>query len=214
MREQVSSRQPSDYASLHPWLVLPVRCSQRTGLSVISDVDDTIKVSHVRERQKLLRKTFYEPDGMAAVYRAWATNGASFHYVSASPWQLYEPLAEFTSTNRFPAGSWHMKQFRVKDSTFLALFDSPEAYQPGVIEPMLRQFPKRRFILVGDSGERDPEIYGALARKFPEQVHRIFIRDVTGEDAKAARYEAAFRDVLVEKWRVFREPEEIQAAVR
>jgi hypothetical protein len=189
-----------------------------TGLSVISDVDDTIKVSHVRDRQALLRKTFYEPfqavDGMAAVYRAWATNGASFHYVSASPWQLYEPLAEFAATNGFPAGSWHMKQFRVRDSSFLALFDSPENYKPGVIEPMLRQFPQRRFILVGDSGERDPEIYGALARKFPAQVHRILIRDVTGENAEAARYQAAFKDVTREKWRIFREPTEIQGFIK
>lgn len=184
-----------------------------TGLSVISDVDDTIKVSHVRDRQALLRKTFYEPfqavDGMSAVYRAWATNGASFHYVSASPWQLYEPLAEFTATNGFPAGSWHMKQFRVKDSSFLALFDSPEAYKPGVIEPMLRQFPGRKFILVGDSGERDPEIYGALERKFPQQIHRVLIRDVTDENADATRHQTAFKDVPREKWRTFREPGEI-----
>ncbi|MEQ2007985.1 MAG: App1 family protein [Limisphaerales bacterium] len=189
-----------------------------TGLSVISDVDDTIKVSHVRDRQALLRKTFYEPfqavDGMATVYRAWAEEGTSFHYVSASPWQLYEPIVEFAATNRFPAGSWHMKQFRVKDSSFLALLDSPEAYKPGVIEPMLRQFPQRRFVLVGDSGERDPEIYGALSRQFPQQVHRVFIRDVTGEDAKAARYEAAFKGVPRERWQIFREPKEIQAAVR
>ena len=189
-----------------------------TGLSVISDVDDTIKVSHVRDRHALLRKTFYEPfqavDGMAAVYRAWATNGASFHYVSASPWQLYEPLAEFTATSGFPAGSWHMKQFRVKDGSFLSLLDSPEKYKPGVIEPMLRQFPQRRFILVGDSGERDPEIYGALARQFPTQVQRIFIRDVTEESAEAARYQAAFKDVPRETWRIFREPREIQDAAR
>ena len=189
-----------------------------TGLSVISDVDDTIKVSHVRDRQALLRKTFYEPfqavPGMAAVYRAWAEEGASFHYVSASPWQLYEPITEFTAASGFPAGSWHMKQFRVKDGSFLALFDSPENYKPGVIEPMLRQFPRRRFILVGDSGERDPEIYGALARKFPMQVQRILIRDVTNEDAKAVRYEAAFNNVPTERWRVFREPAEIRNAVK
>ncbi|MBI5773795.1 MAG: App1 family protein [Verrucomicrobia bacterium] len=187
-----------------------------TGVSVISDVDDTIKVSHVRDRQALLRKTFYEPfqavEGMAAVYRAWAADGASFHYVSASPWQLYEPITKFTAASGFPAGSWHMKQFRVKDSSFLALFDSPEACKPGVIEPMLRQFPKRRFILVGDSGERDPEIYGALARQFPQQVHRILIRDVTEESAAAARYQAAFKDVPREKWRVFQKPEEISEA--
>lgn len=136
-----------------------------TGFSVISDVDDTIKVSHVRDRQALLRKTFYEPfqavDGMAAVYRAWATNG-------------------------FPAGSWHLKQFRVKDGSFLALLDSPEKYKPAVVEPILRQFPQRSFILVGDSGERDPEIYGALARQFPAQAQRIFIRDVTEKRQRRA----------------------------
>ena len=189
-----------------------------TGLSVISDVDDTIKVSHVRDRHALLRKTFYEPfqpvPGMAAVYRAWAAEGASFHYVSASPWQLYEPLAEFTAASGFPAGSWHLKQFRVKDGSFLALLDAPENYKPTVLEPLLRQFPKRRFLLVGDSGERDPEIYGALARQFPAQVHSIFIRDVTGEDAKAVRYEAALKDVPTSKWRVFREPVEIRDAVK
>ena len=189
-----------------------------TGISVISDVDDTIKVSHVRDRQALLRKTFYEPfqavDGMAAVYRAWATNGASFHYVSASPWQLYEPLAEFAATNGFPAGSWHMKQFRVKDGSFLALFDSPEHYKPGVIEPMLRQFRQRKFILVGDSGERDPEIYGALARKFPQQIHRIFIRDVTGESAEAPRYLDAFKDVPSAQWRIFKQADAIMDGMR
>ena len=189
-----------------------------TGLSVISDVADTIKVSHVRDRQALLRKTFYEPfqavEGMAALYRAWATNGASFHYVSASPWQLYEPLAEFTAASGFPAGSWHMKQFRVTDGSFLALLDSPEKYKPGVIEPMLRQFPQRRFILVGDSGERDPEIYGALARQFPTQVQRIFIRDVTGEVATAPRYEVAFKDVPRETWQIFPRPEDIRAKLQ
>ena len=189
-----------------------------TGLSVISDVDDTIKVTHVRDRHEVVRRTFYEPfqpvDGMAALFHDWAARGASFHYVSASPWQLYEPLAEFAATNGFPDGSWHLKQFRVKDGSFLALLDSPEKYKTAVIEPLLRQFPKRRFILVGDSGERDPEIYGALARKFPTQIQRVFIRDVTSEDANAARYEAAFKDVPAPKWRVFTKPEEIRSAVK
>lgn len=191
---------------------------RETGLSVISDVDDTIKVTHVRDRQELVRKTFYQPfqavEGMAETYRRWAAHGADFHYVSASPWQLYEPLADFATTNRFPAGSWHMKQFRVKDGSFLALFESPEKYKLSVIEPMLRQFPQRRFILVGDSGERDPEAYGVLARKHPEQIQRILIRNVTGEGPTAPRYQAALKDVPAEKWRIFEMPEEIRDAVK
>ncbi len=103
-----------------------------------------------------------------------------------------------------------MKEFRWKDRSFFSLFANPEKYKPGVIEPLLKQFPQRSFVLVGDSGERDPEIYGALARKFPAQILRIVIRDVTNESAEAARYQEAFHDVPAGKWQIFRAPEEIK----
>ena len=66
-------------------------CLPRTGLSIISDIDDTIKHSHVRNRKELLTNTFLRnfqpvPDA-AAVYRGWSEQGAQFHYVSSSPWQ-------------------------------------------------------------------------------------------------------------------------------
>ena len=62
---------------------------------------------------------------------------------------------------------------------FSAVFLGPQnQYKTGVIERILADFPRRRFLLVGDSGEQDPEIYGAIARKHPEQVERIFIRNV------------------------------------
>ncbi len=215
------------------------------GVSIISDIDDTIKITEVRDKEATVRNTFlreFQPvPGMAEFYQALArrpltpslspsdaervaegrvrgglagsgisTSNITFHYISASPWQLYEPLDGFVRSNHFPAGLFELKQFRWKDRSFLSLFANPEKYKPGVIEPLLKQFPKRSFILVGDSGERDPEIYGALARKFPDQILRILIRDVTGETAEAARYQKAFRDVPVEKWQIFREPDEIK----
>lgn len=87
--------------------------------------------------------------GLAEVYREAAEKGVAFHYVSGSPWQLYEPLAEFLT----------------KDD-----------------------FPKRRFLLVGDSGERDPEIYCQIAKEYPDQVVGIFIRSVTARSTEKARY--------------------------
>ncbi|MBC8003439.1 MAG: App1 family protein [Opitutaceae bacterium] len=188
-----------------------VHLLETKGISVISDIDDTIKVSQVLDRDELLKNTFvraFQPvAGMAEVYRAWATNdGASFHYLSASPWQLYVPLAGFVRSNGFPAGSFHLKQFRVKDETFLDLFTKPDVYKPTVIEPLLQRFPERRFVMVGDSGERDPEIYGALARKFPAQVRRIFIRDVTGQFAESERCRRAFDGVRPDIWKVFEDP--------
>lgn len=184
------------------------------GLSIISDIDDTIKITEVRDRRATLRNTFlreFQPvPGMAAFYQTLAREpNASFHYVSASPWQLYLPLATFVASNGFPAGTFELKNFRWKDRSFFSLFANPEKYKPGVIEPLLKQFPQRKFILIGDSGERDPEIYGALARNFPAQIRMIYIRDVTDESATADRYQQAFHDVSREKWRIFKTPGEL-----
>lgn len=184
------------------------------GWSVISDIDDTIKITEVRDREAMLRNSFLRPfrpaPGMAALYDRWRTNDhAQFHYVSASPWQLYPALAEFRRTNGFPAGTFHLKTLRWKDESFLDLFQSPVEYKLGVIEPILAKFPQRRFILVGDSGEADPEVYGEVARRHPDRIERILIRDVTGEAESVERYQAAFREVAHERWRIFREPDEL-----
>jgi len=61
----------------------------------------------------------------------------------------------------------------------------------------------------GDSGERDPEIYGALAREHPQQVAKILIRDVTEEGPEADRFKIAFRELPLTLWKIFREPSEI-----
>lgn len=166
----------------------------------------------MRNRHELIRNTFSRPfkpaPGMAALYASWATNaGAQFHYVSAGPWQLYPPLSEFILSEGFPAGIFHMKYFRVKDETFWDLFKSPERYKPGVIEPMLKRFPERRFILVGDSGEKDPEIYGGIARRHKKQIAKICIRDVT--DDLEARYLDAFEGLPRELWTIFKDPAEL-----
>ncbi len=194
-----------------------VHVLEDTGLSVISDIDDTIKVSNVREKKELLRNTFCRPfrpvAGMPGLYRDWANSaGARFHYVSASPWQLYSPLSQFVQSNGFPAGTFHLKFFRLKEHTFLDWFAPPDNYKRSVIEPMLERFPRRRFVLVGDSGEKDPEIYGALARAHPQQVVGIFIHDVTGQPADAKRYRRAFAGVPETRWRLFKTPDEIKNA--
>ncbi|MBI4349339.1 MAG: DUF2183 domain-containing protein [Elusimicrobia bacterium] len=188
------------------------------GLLVISDIDDTIKVSEVRDRQALLANTFlraFSPvTGMSDAYQAWARAGAAFHYVSASPWQLYPALTEFLRASRFPDGSMHMKQFRWKDRTFFSLFGGQEGYKRGAIEPLLRALPHRRVVLVGDSGEQDPEIFGGLARAFPAQVAAVYIRDVTGEPRESARYAAAFQGVAADRWAVFARAEELPRTLR
>jgi len=181
------------------------------GLSVISDVDDTIKVTEVHDRAALLANTFlreFRPvEGMAEVYRSWARSGAVFHYVSASPWQLYGPLSEFVETQGFPAGTFHLKPFRLKDASAIEFVTSQQDHKNGAIEGILRDFPRRRFVLVGDSGEQDPEVYGAVARRHPSQIVRILIRRAPGPARAPDRFERAFAGVPKDKWSVFDDPD-------
>jgi hypothetical protein len=185
------------------------------GWSVISDLDDTIKVSHVRDKKALLRATFakaFEPvPGMAPVYRRWADAGARFHYVSASPWQLQPALEEFRVASGFPSGTYHLKRFRAKEVSSLAtMLGDQNRYKLEAIGTLLNAFPRRRFVLVGDSGEQDPEIYGELARRHPSQVAVIRIRNVTGEGAGHPRQIQAFQGVPASVWGVFDDASELE----
>jgi hypothetical protein len=199
-----------------------------TGLSVISDVDDTIKITEVLDRSKMLANTFARPfravPGMPELYRRLAAGprqpatggraaGATFHYVSGSPWQLYEPLRDFCRNERFPQGTFHLKYFRLTDSSVLNLFGSQEGYKTPVIEELLAALPGRRFVLIGDSGEQDPEVYGAIARKHPGQVAAIFIRNVTGEQPGAERFRKAFEGIAAQGWKLFDQPAELDPLV-
>jgi len=186
------------------------------GLSVISDIDDTIKISQVTNKKELIKNTFMRPfkiaPGMSELYRQWhINNNAIFHYVSASPWQLYPPLSSFMNENRFPKGLFHMKSFRLKDSSFMNLFSDPVEYKMGIIESILKRYPQRNFILVGDSGEKDPEVYGMIARKYPGQIKYILIRKV-GENNNDERFNLAFAELATDRWQTFTKTPEIETA--
>lgn len=150
------------------------------GASVISDIDDTVKVTNVVDRRELLRNTllreFVAVPGMPEVFRGWQAAGTAFHYVSASPWQLSPCLSGFLGAAGLPAGSMHLKHFRLKEATPLGRLPSRKRSKRRVIEQIMADFPGRRFLLVGDSGERDPEVYAAVAKKRPAQVAGVAIR--------------------------------------
>ncbi|HUY91756.1 MAG TPA: phosphatase domain-containing protein [Pirellulales bacterium] len=190
-----------------------VELLENRGVSVVSDIDDTIRVSLVGNRRALLESTFLRRfeavPGMARLYRRWADAGAAFHYVSAGPWQLYAPLEQFRIAEEFPAGSFAMQLFRWKDRSALAFFGKPDEAKRPAIEALLAAYPERRLICVGDSGERDPELYADLARRYPGRIMRIFIRNVSREASDGERFRAAFRELPCTLWRVFDDPREL-----
>ncbi|MDH3743083.1 MAG: DUF2183 domain-containing protein, partial [Hyphomicrobiales bacterium] len=167
----------------------------QTGVTVISDIDDTIKISNVLDKQALLENTFLEPHavtpGMPALYKQLAGEGHHFHYVSASPWQLWPSLQPFMTQN-YPHGTVAMRYFRLKDGSFVEfLAKSSYDFKVAAIAKIITSYWGHQFILIGDSGECDPEIYGQMARWFPGRVIHIMIRKVAGSNFSDARMRAA-----------------------
>lgn len=187
----------------------------RRGFSVISDIDDTIKNSNVLDRKALLRKTFMRPfddiDGMANAYRRLAGSlGARFHYLSASPYQLYPFFEPWMDRVGFPRGTYHLRELRPSRPKSVREFaGDSRPHKLSSIERLLNHMPERDFILIGDSGEADPEVYGEIARDHPERIARILIRRVDGADNNEGRFEEAFADVPRAVWMVFEDPKTI-----
>ena len=161
------------------------------GVSVISDIDDTIKMTEATSRSEMLANTFLRPfevvEGMAALYQHWQQLGCDFHYVSSSPWQLYAPLAELCETSDFPEGSMHLRYFRVRDEMFKRFRPIRRNSKVGIIVGILKRLPQRKFILVGDSGEKDPEIYRFLAKRFPDRISAVLIRNLKSHPLNSKR---------------------------
>ena len=153
------------------------------GYSIISDIDDTIKISNVLNKSELMKNTFvkkFEPvEGMAKLYKIFKEKGCAFHYVSGSPWHLYPSINNFIIDEQFPQGSVSLKYFRLKDKSIIDFISADQlTYKLNIIKTIFNRFPQRQFILIGDSGEKDPEIYAELAAQYKDRVKYIFIRDV------------------------------------
>lgn len=187
-----------------------VQLVEPEGLSVISDLDDTVKLSNVRVRRELLANTFLRPfaavPGMSDWYREWQDRGAVFHYVSNSPWQLTPMLAAFLEEHGFPAGSMHLRPFRIRRGGLRRFLRASRTFKRSVVEELFADLPQRRFVLVGDSSELDPELYGDLLRAHPDRIEQVFVRNVTGEQRDDDRLRAAFDGVPPDRWQLFVEP--------
>ena len=179
-----------------------VRFLEPDGVSVVSDIDDTIRITHVPAGKKtVLRNTFLREfraaEGMRERYCALAVQAGPdadvcFHYVSGGPWQLFARLHEFfIDEQQFPRGTFHMKNLRknlLEPGALQTITNFAIGGDLATLDQKIRQitalmihFPRRKFILIGDSGEKDPEVYRAIRKLFPKQVIRVLIRDVLSD---------------------------------
>ena len=147
---------------------------------VVSDFDDTLAVTHVTSRYRLLATTFFEDGeslppvtGMQELYRCLTAGKPippAFAVVTGWPFQFAPRLVRFLTKNGFPPMALFLRN--LGRSTL-------SGYKEPVLRRLVERFP-HPLVLVGDSGERDPEIYAWLAREWPERVLRIYIREADG----------------------------------
>ena len=179
------------------------------GLTVISDIDDTIKISNVLDKKELIKNTFVEPyqvtEGFPEYYKKLESGGAFFHYVSASPWQLYPSLKPFMN-EFYPKGTVSLRNFRVKDTSLLDFLKPSTEYKISAITDIINRYPKHQYLLIGDSGEHDPEVYAEIYRAFSSNIKSIQIRKVEGSDLTTERFAKTFKDVPAAKWKLISNP--------
>jgi phosphatidate phosphatase APP1 len=160
---------------------------------VISDIDDTVVYSDVTRKLRMVlalafsnartRKPF---EGVAAFYQALHRGRNPLFYVSKSPWNLYAPLVEFLELQGLPAGPLLLRDFGWR---------MQKDHKEREIARIIETYAPLKFVLVGDSGEEDPEIYSAIVRAFPERIRVIYIRSVVQDQKRILKVRKLIQEV-------------------
>jgi phosphatidate phosphatase APP1 len=168
------------------------------AFGVVSDLDDTVLQSDVTRFVQAARLVLFENartrlpfPGVAAFYRALAAGpaggayadgrGNPVFYVSSSPWNLYDVIADFLEARGVPAGP-----VLLRDWDFSRELARTAPFKLARLRELFDAFPGLPFVLVGDSAQADPEVYTEVARQYPGRVPAVYIRDVTRRPERAA----------------------------
>ncbi len=166
---------------------------QESPIAIISDIDDTLVHTQVRHKKRTILKAIIgnafrkQPIKGAALFcHRLIKNNANkppIFYVSRSPFELYDLLQHFFDLHKFPKGPmllrnisttkhYHQKDYKTEQK-FLA------------IKQIVELCKDMKFILVGDSSEKDALIYLSIADLFPDRISRIYIREVYASEKLA-----------------------------
>lgn len=153
---------------------------------VISDFDDTIIISDVTHKLKLLSHTFFknykQRQLVQVVAKKIKASNAPLFIVTGSPRQLQSSIDDFLDYHHFPKRTIITKKAHGDNAD--ALFDQL-AYKTSKIEQLIELYPEIVWDCFGDSGEKDKEVYLALAKKYPKKIGKIYIRDVKNGKIKS-----------------------------
>jgi phosphatidate phosphatase APP1 len=180
---------------------------------IISDLDDTVIQTSATDLLRMARTVLLRNahsrlpfKGVAEFYRALqlGRNGKRnnpFFYVSSSPWNLYDLLEDFLELNKIPAGPILLRDMSLTRKRDSKLATAHHEHKLKEIENLLLTYPKLSFVLIGDSGQEDANIYREVVHRHPGRILAIYIRDVMRPD-RAALVEKVAEDLLDDEHKV------------
>jgi len=160
-----------------------------SAFGVISDLDDTVVKTGATSLLRMARTTFLSNartrvpfPGVAAFYRALQKGAGEspfnpIFYVSSSPWNLHDLLTEFLTLQKIPIGPLLLRDWGLNSNETLSTRHA--GHKLSGIRRILDLFPALPFILIGDSGQEDPEIYHRVVHDYPDRITAVYIRNVT-----------------------------------
>lgn len=153
------------------------------AFGIISDIDDTVVTTNATSLLGMARSILRNAaarlpfEGVADFYRALHADRNPLFYVSSSPWNLYELLDDFMAINGIPHGPMLLQDWGIDEHTLI--LESHTTHKLAQIQTLFDYYPQLRFVLIGDSGQHDPEIYLRVMQVHPARVLAVLIRDVT-----------------------------------
>ena len=176
----------------------------QASLGIISDIDDTVIHTGLSSLREALRNTLLVAEelreplaGGAALYAglvAHDSGRAPTFYVSTGAWNLQTVLEEFLDRHRFPPGPMLMTDWGPGGRWVFR--ENSIAFKSRTILDLVDEHPGLRWVLVGDSGQHDPEAYATVARARPDRLRAVYIREVPGGTPARASQVHAIADEL------------------
>jgi phosphatidate phosphatase APP1 len=168
--------------------------SERAKFGVISDIDDTIVHTAATDLLKMIRIAYLGNErtrrpfaGVPAFYQALqqgqsGSESNPIFYVSSSAWNMYDLFVKFMDFNDIPHGSLLLRDIELSPANLLSF--KHKRHKIEQITPILDRFSHLPFLMIGDSGQKDAEIYRQIVRNYPKRIKGIYIHDVTPKNSK------------------------------
>jgi phosphatidate phosphatase APP1 len=176
----------------------------KTGFGILSDIDDTVMVTALPRPLLAAWNTFVLDEhartpvaGMAVLYERLVREhtGSPVIYLSTGAWNVAPTLTRFLSRNLYPSGALLLTDW---GPTHDRLFRSGRQHKRENLERLATEFPTMKWLLIGDDGQHDEELYGEFAASHPQNVAAVCIRQLSPGQAVFAGRRSSHADGITD----------------